>query len=126
MLLAYPEVKAVFTTVGLTMGAANEATVRVELVPLKERKRTTQEVEEELRTKLAEFPGVKSKVSMIGMFEGQAEERPVELYIKGPDIEVLDKYSQEILRIVANTPGTVDADRSLRGGKPEVQVVIDR
>jgi HAE1 family hydrophobic/amphiphilic exporter-1 len=126
MLLAYPEVKAVFTTVGLTMGAANEATVRVELVPLKERKRTTEQVEDELRRKLAEFPGVKSKVSMIGMFEGQAEERPVELYIKGPDIDVLDNLSLQILEMVKNTPGAVDADRSLRGGKPEVQVVIDR
>jgi len=124
-LLTYPEVKAVFTTVGLNMGAANQAAIRVELVPLKEREKTTQEVEEEVRGMMAEFPGVKSKVSMIGMFEGE-EQLPVELYIKGPDIEVLDKLSQRVLEIVENTPGTVDMDRSLRGGKPEVQVVVDR
>jgi len=126
MLLEYPEVKAVFTTVGLKGGAANQAVLRVELVPLKERKRTTPEVEREVRRRLADFPGVKSKVSMIGMFEGEEQRRPVELYIKGPDIEVLDQLSQRILTIVENTPGAVDADRSLRGGKPEIQVIIDR
>jgi HAE1 family hydrophobic/amphiphilic exporter-1 len=126
LLLTYPEVKAIFTTVGLNMGAANQASLRIELVDLNQRKRTTEQVEEELRRKLAEFPGVKSKVSMIGMFEGQAQEFPVELYIKGPDIEVLDQLSQTVLEIVKNTPGALDVDRSLRGGKPEVQVVIDR
>jgi len=126
LLLSYPEVKAVFTTVGLNMGAANEATVRVELVPLKERKRTTQQVEDELRAKLAEYPGVKATISIIGMFEGQAKEFAIELFIKGPDIEVLDHLSGQVLEIVKSTPGVVDADRSLRGGKPEIQVVIDR
>jgi HAE1 family hydrophobic/amphiphilic exporter-1 len=126
LLLTYPEVKAVFTTVGLIQGAANQASLRIELVDLNQRKRTTDQVEEELRRKLSEFPGVKSKVSMIGMFEGQAQESPIELYIKGPDIDVLNRLSQAVLEIVANTPGALDADRSLRGGKPEVQVVIDR
>ncbi|MGB8656977.1 MAG: efflux RND transporter permease subunit [Candidatus Zixiibacteriota bacterium] len=126
LLLSYPEVKAVFTTVGLNQGAANQASLRIELVDLSQRKRTTDQVEEELRRKLSEFPGVKSEVSMIGMFEGQAQEFPVELYIKGPDIDVLDRLSQTVLEIVKTTPGALDADRSLRGGKPEVQVVIDR
>jgi HAE1 family hydrophobic/amphiphilic exporter-1 len=126
LLLTDPEVKAVFTTVGLNQGAANQASLRIELVDLNQRKRTTDQVEEELRRKLSEFPGVKSKVSMIGMFEGQAQEFPVELYIKGPDIDVLDQLSQAVLEIVKNTPGALDADRSLRGGKPEVQVLIDR
>ncbi|MCJ7577828.1 MAG: efflux RND transporter permease subunit [candidate division Zixibacteria bacterium] len=126
LLLTYPEVKAVFTTVGLNQGAANQASLRIELVDLNQRKRTTDQVEEELRRKLSEFPGVKSKVSMIGLFEGQAQEFPVELYIKGPDIDVLNRLSQAVLEIVKNTPSALDADRSLRGGKPEVQVVIDR
>ena len=125
MLLGIPEVKAVFTTVGLNMGAANQAALRVELIPVMEREKLTPEVEEEVRRMLAEFPGIKSKVSMIGMFEGE-EQLPVELHIKGPDIEVLDLLSRRVLEIVENTPGAVDADRSLRGGKPEVQVVIDR
>jgi len=125
MLLAYPEVKAVFTTVGLNMGAANQTALRVELVPPDEREKLTHQVEDEIRGGLAEIPGIKSKVSMIGMFEGE-EQLPIELYIKGPNIEVLDLLSQRVLQIVENTPGAVDIDRSLRGGKPEVQVVIDR
>jgi HAE1 family hydrophobic/amphiphilic exporter-1 len=125
MFLAIPEVKAVFTTVGLNMGAANQAALRVELIPMAQREKLTPEVEDDIRRMLADFPGVKSKVSMIGMIEGE-EQLPVELYIKGPDIDVLDRLSKLVLEIVENTPGAVDIDRSLRGGKPEVQVVIDR
>jgi HAE1 family hydrophobic/amphiphilic exporter-1 len=124
-LLAMPEVEAVFTTVGLNMGAANQAALRVKLVPLRQRQKKTDQVESQVRKMLADLPGVKSKVSMIGMFEGE-EQLPVELYIKGPDIDVLEVLSRRVMQIVENTPGAVDIDRSVRGGKPEIQVLIDR
>jgi HAE1 family hydrophobic/amphiphilic exporter-1 len=126
MLLVVPEVKAVFTRVGANLGAVNQATIRVELAPLSDRKRSTDEIEKEVREKLALLPGVMWKVSLIGMFEGQRQDYPVELYVKGPDIDVLERLSSQVLEIVKNTPGTADVDRSLRGGKPEVQVLVDR
>ena len=124
IILGYPEVKSIFTTIG-TEGASNKGGIRVELIPLKERKKKTEEVEIEVRKRLSEMPGLKTKVSMVGMFE-QEEDYPIMIYLKGPEISVLEELSGEILKIVENVPSTADADRSIRGGKPEMRVVVNR
>jgi len=54
ILFTYPEVQSVFTTIGLQAGASNKGTIRVELVPLQERKKKTSEVEKEIRKRLSE------------------------------------------------------------------------
>jgi len=126
ILFTYPEVQSMFTTIGLEAGASNKGNIRVELVPLEQRKKKTSEVEKEVRKRLAEIPGLKSRVLMIGMFEGEEQDYPIELYIKGPEILFLEELSEKILSIVEEIPGVVDADRSIRGGKPEMRVVVDR
>ena len=125
ILFNYPEVKSIFTTIGLDVGASNKGSIRVELVPLEERRKQTSEVEKEVRQRLTELPGLKSKVTMVGMFE-QEEDYPIYLYIKGQEISVLEEISEKLLSIVEKTPGIADADRSIRGGKPEMRVVVDR
>ncbi len=125
ILLAYPEVGSIFTTIGLDAGASNKGNIRVELVPLKQRKKKTDEVEKEVRKRLAEVPGLRARVSMVGMFEGE-EDFPLLLYIKGPEISVLEEASEKILDMLEQIPGVADADRSIRGGKPEMRVVVNR
>jgi HAE1 family hydrophobic/amphiphilic exporter-1 len=124
VLFTYPEVQSIFTTIGLEAGASNKGNIRVELVPLEQRNKKTSEVEKEVRERLAELPGLQSRVTMIGMF-GQ-EDYPLQLYLKGPEISVLEELSEKILSIVEGIPGVADADRSIRGGKPEMRVVVDR
>jgi len=124
ILFTYPDVQSIFATIG-TEGASNKGGIRVELVPLKERTKRTEEVESDVRKRLSEIPGLKTKVAMIGMFEGR-EEYPIMLYLKGPEISVLEELSGEILKIVESVPGTADADRSIRGGKPEMRVLVNR
>jgi HAE1 family hydrophobic/amphiphilic exporter-1 len=126
VLFTYPEVQSVFTTIGLQAGASNKGTIRVELVPLKDRKTKTVEVEKEIRQRLSEVPGLKSQVAMIGMFEGQQQDYPLTLYIKGPEIRVLDEISAKVLDMLEGIPGVADPDRSIRSGKPEMRVIIDR
>jgi len=125
ILFSFPEVQSIFTTIGLEAGASNKGNIRVELVPLKERRKKTDEVEKEVRKRLAEVPGLKARVSMVGMMEGE-EDFPLQLYVKGPEISVLEEVSEKILAMVEEIPGTADADRSIRGGKPEMRVVVDR
>lgn len=125
ILFTYPEVQSIFTTIGLDAGASNKGNIRVELVPFKERSKKTDEVEQEVRKRLAEVPGIKAKVTMIGMFEGE-EDYPIYLYIKGPEITVLEELSEKVLSIVEKIPGVADPDRSIRGGKPEMRVVVNR
>jgi len=126
ILFTYPEVQSIFTTIGLDAGASNRGNIRVELVPLAQRKKKTDEVEKMVRKKLAELPGLKPRVALVGMFEGQEQQYPLELYIKGPEILVLEELSAKILDMVEKIPGVADPDRSIRGGKPEMRVVVDR
>ncbi len=126
ILFTYPEVQSVFTTIGLQEGASNKGTIRVELVPLKERKKQTVEVEKEIRQRLSEVPGLKSQVAMVGMFEGQQQDYPLTMFIKGPEIRVLDEVSAKVLDMLEQIPGVADPDRSIRSGKPEMRVVVDR
>jgi HAE1 family hydrophobic/amphiphilic exporter-1 len=125
VLFTYPDVQSIFTTIGLESGTSNKSSIRVELVPLEERGKKTVEVEKEVRERLAEIPGLKARVSTIGMFE-QEEDYPLQLYIKGPEISVLDELSGKILTMLEKIPGVADPDRSIRGGKPEMRVVVDR
>lgn len=125
ILFSFPEVQSIFTTIGLEAGASNKGNIRVELVPQKQRKKKTDEVEKEVRQRLAEMPGLKARVSMVGMFEGE-EDFPLQLYIKGPEISVLEEASEKILSMVEQIPGVADPDRSVRGGKPEMRVVVNR
>ncbi|MBK6530408.1 MAG: efflux RND transporter permease subunit [Deltaproteobacteria bacterium] len=46
--------------------------------------------------------------------------------LKGPDLERLGTYSQQLLERVRNLPGVVDADTTLVTGKPELSVRIQR
>jgi len=126
ILFTYPEVQSAFTSIGLQAGASNKGTIRVELVPLKERKKNTLEIEQEVRQRLSAVPGLKSQVAMVGMFEGQQQDYPLTLYLKGPEIRVLDEVSAKVLDIMGQIPGVADPDRSIRSGKPEMRVVVDR
>jgi HAE1 family hydrophobic/amphiphilic exporter-1 len=126
ILFTYPDVQSIFTTIGLESGTSNKGSIRLELVPLEQRNKKTVEVEKEVRKRLAEMPGLKARVSMIGMFEGQEEDYPLMLYLKGPEISVLEELSEKILSIVEGIPGVADPDRSIRGGKPEMRVVVNR
>jgi len=126
ILFTYPEVQSAFTSIGRQAGASNKGNIRVELVPVKDRKKKTDEIEKEIRQKLSEIPGLKSQVAMVGMFESEYQDYPLTMYIKGPEIRVLDEVSARVLDMMTQIPGVADPDRSIRSGKPEMRVIIDR
>lgn len=46
--------------------------------------------------------------------------------LRGPNLEKLDQFSQQLFNKLKAMPGVVDADTSLILGKPELRVAIDR
>jgi HAE1 family hydrophobic/amphiphilic exporter-1 len=46
--------------------------------------------------------------------------------VQGPDLDVLERLSNQVRGIMASTPGIVDIDTTSEPGKPEVQVHINR
>ena len=50
----------------------------------------------------------------------------VQFMIGGPDMKLLDQYSQKVMQDLRRTPGAVDVDSSLVVGKPQYGVTVDR
>ncbi len=126
-----PEVKKVFTNVGVsTEGFVGQSSnyvseLNVTLLPKEERDRTTDNISEEIKGKIAQFPGVRVRSSPIGIF-GTANQSPIMLVVSAPDYEQARKGAEQLAEMVKNIRGTADVRLSSEEGKPEMRVEIDR
>jgi HAE1 family hydrophobic/amphiphilic exporter-1 len=68
------------------------------------------------------IPGLTTSLIEAGMWQ----QKPIQVSVRGLDIDELDRVSQELLRGMKRIPGLVDADTSLEKSKPELRVEIDR
>lgn len=129
--LEIPEIKAAFAQVGtggtMSFGGnpGNQGSLVIQLVPLDERERSVWDVIEELRTKTRDIPGAEINVSaMDTMALGSAV--PLDIAIKGDDLDQLQQIATDFEEIVASVEGTREVQNSMSEGIPEVQVMIDR
>ncbi|NPV44629.1 MAG: efflux RND transporter permease subunit [Firmicutes bacterium] len=131
-LAGIPEVESIFVSGGMTEGmnfssGSEVGVARVKLVPRAERKRSTNEIIEQVRQRLREIPDVEIKVqaqdSMTGGFGSGA---PISIEIKGDDLNRLREIAEEVAYEVSKVEGTREVESSIREGKPEVQVKVNR
>jgi HAE1 family hydrophobic/amphiphilic exporter-1 len=131
MLSQIPEIKKVFTAVGaqesgsLTLSSNNLVQFNVSLVPKENRKKSTQQVGEEIRQKVRLIPGAKVYVNPIGMF-GSADQAAIQIGVNGTDNSIIAQAADRIKGVLASIEGTTDVRLSSESGKPEMQIVIDR
>lgn len=135
-----PEVKSIFTSVGGTGSSFMSGTEQTEtgaiIVTLTDvstffgdgRKKDVNAVAEEIRTSLADIPGLKMSVTVAdaassGGMTGGAD---VQIQVHGDDMTVLKELSAQVEDIVRRTPGTREVSSSMTGGNPEYQIRIDR
>ncbi len=119
------EVAYTYETIGGGWTAqVNEANVYVKLVPKGDRDLSQQELQRVLRRDMEGLAGVTVAVLPAGGFGG--EQRPLQIYVKGDQIDELRRISDEVLAAVRSTPGAIEAQSGLEEDRPEVQVRIDR
>ncbi len=120
-------VDKVFTTVGsgsmsmLGQSSANSSSVTVTLK--KDRKKSTDEAEQEIRRALSNIVGAEievSKSSSMNMGTGG-----LEFEFTGNDDKKLADYVIKAKEVLAGIDGVVEVDTSISDTKPEVQMVID-
>jgi hydrophobic/amphiphilic exporter-1 (mainly G- bacteria), HAE1 family len=124
-----PEVRHLLTTVGDTTGdeRVTVAQVLAKLSPISERRRSQEMIMSEARNLLADFPALRISVDAVKPWaQGGYREVAVEYDLRGPDLDLLRRYSDELRAELAKVPGVVDLDSSYEGGLPELQVNIDR
>ncbi len=134
-----PEVKTIFTSVGGSGSSFLSATEKTEtgaiIVNLTEvagvfsegRSKDVNVVAEEIRNNLADIPGVKVSVTVAtSSSSGMSAGADVQIQIHGDDMTVLKELSDQVEKIVQQTPGTREVKASMTGGNPEYQIRIDR
>ena len=130
IVLAHADTKNVVSRVGSADGGAEKASL---IVNLKGRGMVDR-FHRAIRPELAKIEGVRYDVdlqanSLAGMLSASAASvrgRPLQLHVQGESLDDLDRASQQIMEALARVPGVVDLDRSLKAGRPEMRVVVDR
>lgn len=131
IILAMPEVKRVFTNVGyandnfITTVTNNKSELLVSLVDKTKRKKSVNEVSREIKEKLLQIPGLKPRVTPVGIF-GMSEGSPIMVVVNGSDYDKVYQTAQKVKAIVASVRGTRDVRTSSQDGKPEYQIKLDR
>ncbi len=131
MIAGIPEVKKVFTSVGVSnegfmgMTSSNNAEIIVSLVPKNRRSRSMQEVGNQIKEAVLEYPGVKARIIPIG-FLGIANDAPIQILINGTNRDSLKIAGDIMLNLVKNISGTSDVRLSVEEGRPEIRIEIDR
>jgi HAE1 family hydrophobic/amphiphilic exporter-1 len=139
VLLAHPGIQKVITQLGYNPKEQYEkvmeekeprvGTLMVTLKPWRQSPQAASAVVRELRPQLDKI--VDTRVEYIfpqslGQLLGQKPQVPELLVIQGPDLEMLDNLSQEVLLRVRRIPGLTDLESSLKKENRESRVVLDR
>jgi HAE1 family hydrophobic/amphiphilic exporter-1 len=123
----FPEVKTVYYALGYgRTQEINKAVFFTTLHPKRERKKSQEQIQSELRRKLKQIPGLKATVENVALVGGGVRSTPIQYSIRGSDLAMLQSYTRQIVNEFSKLPGIVDVDTSLEAGKPELKVFIDR
>ncbi len=117
-----PEVVDVYISINTgTAQGKNYATAYARLLPRSQRKRSTKELNQPLRDKLASIPGI--TVTHVGTLDGVGgDNKQIRLSILGTDLKQLAKLADEANTRIKAIPGIVDLDSSLKPNKPTIWI----
>ena len=127
-----PNVEEFMSSVGGTsaasLGGQNFGRMFFHLVPRAERRLNVTQVMQELRPKLAGFPGIRVFMQnpptiRIG---GQLTKSLYQVTMQGPDTTELYREAQRLERDIAHLPGLQDVTSDLQIKNPQISIEIDR
>lgn len=118
-----PEVVSILTTIGSGSQPVNKGGILVRLVDLADRDIRVDSLAKLVRDELIDIPGFFFTVMYQ---EKKGGDRPVELSIRGADLDQLEIYGDEVWSRIKDIPGLVDIKSSAEAGKPEIRVEINR
>jgi HAE1 family hydrophobic/amphiphilic exporter-1 len=102
---------------------SNQGSIMVTLKDQKDRKRSTFEIEDILRERFKEVPGVKVTFSTGGAFGAEGD---IQIKLFGHDLQVARQLGDEIADKIEKIEGVVDVQKSYNQPKPEYQIRLDR
>ena len=132
-LVKLPEIEAEVSFMGSMAGAGgprgsgtdiNMAMMAVKLKPVAQRKRSTNDIVDELRKFAKLIPGAKFSTQSNTMMGGSST--PIEIQITGDDFNTLEDIAYQIENTLQHIKGVIDIKNSLEEGKPEWNIHYDK
>ena len=122
-LRAMPAVEYTYTTIGEAGSQYRPVTEGTTYVKLKPHSGGTfSAVLREARSQIEQVPGLTFGLTEAGAF-GQ---KPIQISVRGPEIDALDRISRSLVAAMRDIRGTADIENSLEKSKPELRVQVDR
>jgi len=128
-----PEIESMVESMGGSSfrgSGSHVGEMRVSLVPQSQRSRSSEEISTDLRRKLADIPGLITRIrSGQGFFllrMGTSAGDRVQIEIRGYDLEISDALAKQVASLTEEVAGVTDARISREIGTPEEIIVIDR
>jgi hydrophobic/amphiphilic exporter-1 (mainly G- bacteria), HAE1 family len=87
---------------------------------------TQQDVMQEMRRRLRRYAPLRAGVRNVTSFNFGGGRSDIDFNLRGPELEQLVAYAEELAERSERIGGIVDADTSLKLNKPELRVEIDR
>ena len=108
----FPEVKRVNRNVSKT-----GAWFGIDLVDKKARKRSQKELDDAIRARLKRVAGLEINIGW---------NRPIRLFVMGPDVNEIDRISQVAMEKIKAIKGTVDVESTYKPTSPALDIVVNR
>lgn len=131
LLLQKPEVEKVFANIGTQTGAmgsgssnSNISEISVTLVDKQKRKLSTDAFGSMIRNEVAKIPGVKVVIRPVSITGGS--EAPIQIAIKGVDMDKIKLVAKDIKEVVKKTAGTDYVEFSTKSPKTEISIQLNR
>src|ERR1022692_2472141 len=107
--------------------SVNNAVIYVKLNDIDQRELSQLQIMQRTRDLMKKYPReIHTGVELVSTVGGNQSNAEIQYFIQGPDLKKLTEYSQALLASMRTNPGLVDQDTTLRSGKPEVRLEIDR
>ncbi len=130
MILQNGEVEKIATVAGVDLtqvsnseAGEHTAKITVTLKPSRDVASQEERVIEQIRQNLVNYSGMSYKISRPVLFSFKT---PVEVEIKGYDLDELTRVSRQAVKVMSQIPGLYDVKSNLQSGNPEVQIIYDR
>lgn len=148
-IFSLPGVEHVLVTIGASyLGAVNNAQVFVRIADIEDRVfslprlwrktlegkpmeafhgiYTQRDVMQAIRARMKQFGDLRVQIRNAQTVSQGSAPVDIDLSIRGPELDALSRYSEQLRTAAMNIPGMVDVDTTLRMTKPELRVTIDR
>ena len=111
-----------FMGMGMEMGSN---TGMIWVIFNEKKKRTSNEIMRKFLEEIPLYHGAKVKISDITRtFMGTGN--PVEVKVYGNDLDEMERIAEEIIKEIRGVKGVISPEMSLKTGKPEIRIEIDR